>query len=280
MIGALRAQGRYVSVPRLFFKQMLAVTFLGTGTSIGVPVIQCDCPTCRSADPRDERCRSSVYLESETASWVIDTGAEFRLQALRARIAKVDAVLYTHSHADHIMGFDDLRRFSSLNGDRMPIYAAAPTMQNLQSVFYYAFSGQARFPGYVHPQPRLIEKPFYLGKNEIIPIPVEHGKAHVFGFLVRQHGCSKFAYISDCKAILPDGFQQLGDLHTLVLGTPCRRSHPTHLSLEEGIALAESIGPRQTFLTHLSHDFLHAETAKALPPNIFLAFDGLRLEIP
>jgi phosphoribosyl 1,2-cyclic phosphate phosphodiesterase len=258
---------------------MLAVTFLGTGTSIGVPVILCDCPVCRSQDPKDHRCRSSVYMQSESASWVIDTGADFRIQALRAGIARVDAVLYTHSHADHIMGFDDLRRFSSLNGNRMPVFASWRTMENLRTIFYYAFSGEARFPGYVHPEPHIVSGPFWLSGNEIVPIEVEHGKAHVFGFLVRQNNQSKFAYISDCKSISPDGLDRIKNVPTLVLGTPCRRSHPTHLSLDEGVALAEVIKPKQTFFTHLSHDFRHFETEKNLPAGMFLAYDGLRLEL-
>src|SRR2546421_8692755 len=135
---------------------MLAITFLGTGTSVGVPVMLCDCPTCRSPDPRDERYRSSIYVETEQAAWVVDTGAEFRLQALRARLRRVDAVVYTHSHADHVMGFDDLRRFSGANGDSMPVYAAEETLNDLRRVVHYAFSGPARFPGYVHPEPTIL----------------------------------------------------------------------------------------------------------------------------
>jgi phosphoribosyl 1,2-cyclic phosphate phosphodiesterase len=258
---------------------MLAITFLGTGTSIGVPMILCDCPVCRSEDPRDCRFRSSIYVETPSSCWVIDTGAEFRLQALRAGIRKVDAVVYTHSHADHVMGFDDLRRFSTANGDRMPVYAAPETMQNLSSIFHYAFSGQARFPGYVHPEPHLISGPFFLGENEVVPIEVEHGRAHVLGFLIRQARRPVVAYVSDCKAVSSEGMQELRGVDTLILGTPSYRSHPTHLSLDEGIALAKSLGPRQTFLTHLSHDLGHAQTEKKLPAKIFLAYDGLRLEL-
>jgi phosphoribosyl 1,2-cyclic phosphate phosphodiesterase len=258
---------------------MLAVTFLGTGTSIGVPVIQCDCLVCQSPDPRDRRFRSAVYLESETASWVIDTGADFRLQALQAGIKRLDAVVYTHSHADHIMGFDDLRRFSSLNGNRMPVYASQQTLNNLKAIFYYAFSGEARFPGYVHPEPHVVEKPFCLGEDTIIPIEVEHGRAHVFGYVVQQNGKSKLAYISDCKSISSEGMAHLTQVDTLVLGTPCRRAHPTHLSMDEGLALSTLIKPKRTFFTHLSHDFGHVATQKALPPDVFLAYDGLRLEL-
>jgi phosphoribosyl 1,2-cyclic phosphate phosphodiesterase len=258
---------------------MLAVTFLGTGTSMGVPVILCECRVCHSSDPRDHRWRSSVYLQTPTASWVIDTGAEFRLQALRAGIQKVDAVIYTHAHADHVVGFDDLRRYSSANHDRMPIFASQTTLEHMGRMFRYAFRGEAKFPGYVQPQAHTINGSFWLGENEIVPIPVEHGHIHTFGFLVRLANRSLFAYISDCKIIPEEGISQLQGVDTLVLGTPLWRSHFSHLSLEEGIALSAKIQPRRTIFTHLSHDFLHAETEKLLPPDCSLAYDGLELQI-
>ena len=258
---------------------MLAITFLGTGTSVGVPVILCDCPTCRSSDPRDQRYRSSIYVEAEDAAWVVDTGPEFRLQALRAGLKRVEAVIYTHSHADHVLGFDDLRRFSDANGDFMPVYAAEETLADLRRMFHYAFSGQARFPGYVHPEPRPITGPFRLGKTEIVPLRLEHGRAHVLGLLFRQGNRSLAAYLSDCKRVAHPGLKLLAGVDTLILGTPCFRSHPTHMSLAEGLAFAESLGPRRTWLTHLSHDFLYADVEPELPPNVSLAYDGLRLEL-
>ena len=257
----------------------LTITFLGTGTSAGVPLIACKCEVCQSEDPRDKRLRSSIYVEAGDRSWVVDTGAEFRIQALRANIQKLDAVLYTHAHADHIMGFDDLRRFCSNNGGSLPIYASHETMQDLARVFRYAFSGEARFPGYIHPDPHLIEGRFLLGQTEVCPIPVEHGRAHVFGFLFRQNGRALAAYISDCKTVSPKGLEQLREVETLILGTPCRRFHATHMSMEEGIALAESLGSHRVFFTHLSHDFGHVATQRELPPNVFLAYDGLKLSL-
>jgi phosphoribosyl 1,2-cyclic phosphate phosphodiesterase len=257
----------------------LKITFLGTGTSMGVPAIRCQCEVCQSKDPRDQRLRSSIYVQTPDSSWVVDTGAEFRIQALRANIQQLDAVIYTHSHADHVMGFDDLRRFRSINSGGIPVYASKETMQNLQRIFYYAFNSDWRFTGYVHPEPHLIDDLFSLGKTEILPIPVEHGRAHVFGFLFRQSGRSLAAYLSDCKSVYPEGLECLEGVETLILGTPCRRPHPAHMSLAEGVALAERLNPRQTFFTHLSHDFGHAATQKDLPKSVYLAYDGLELNL-
>jgi phosphoribosyl 1,2-cyclic phosphate phosphodiesterase len=258
---------------------MLAITFLGTGTSMGVPMIRCQCDVCLSIDPRDQRLRSSIYVKSSNRSWVVDTGAEFRVQALRAKIQNLDAVLYSHSHADHIMGFDDLRRFGSTGTGAIPIYASKETMNGLERCFAYAFNGTARFPGYLLPDPHLIDGPFWLGDTEIHPIPVEHGRAHVLGFLFRQEGRSLVAYLSDCKKVDPAGLKTLQGVETLILGTPCRRTHPTHMNMVEGLALAQRLGPKQTYFTHLSHDFGHVATQQELPENAFLAYDGLRLKL-
>jgi phosphoribosyl 1,2-cyclic phosphate phosphodiesterase len=246
---------------------------------MGVPVIRCSCEVCRSKDPRDQRMRSSIYVQTSDRSWVVDTGAEFRIQALREKIQNLDAVIYSHSHADHIMGFDDLRRFGSAPGGGIPVYASSETMQNLATCFSYAFSGKARFPGYVLPEPHLIEGPFLLGNTEIHPIPVKHGSAHVFGFLFRQDARSVAAYLSDCKTVHPEGLRILEGVETLILGTPLRRTHPTHMSMSDGLAFAKRLRPRQTYFTHLSHDFGHAATQKELPESFYLAYDGLRLEL-
>jgi phosphoribosyl 1,2-cyclic phosphate phosphodiesterase len=246
---------------------------------MGVPMIRCTCEVCQSKDPRDQRLRSSIYLQASDRSWIVDTGVEFRIQALREKIQNVDAILYSHSHADHIMGFDDLRRFGSTPDGGIPIYASRETMQNLEKSFSYAFNGTARFPGYVRPEPHLIAGPFLLGDTEIHPIRVEHGSAHVFGFLFRQEARSVAAYLSDCKTVYPEGLKILEGVETLILGTPCRRPHPTHMNMIEGMALAKRLCPRQTYFTHLSHDFGHAATQKELPDNVFLAYDGLRLEL-
>jgi phosphoribosyl 1,2-cyclic phosphate phosphodiesterase len=258
---------------------MLAITFLGTGTSMGVPMIRCSCEVCQSTDPRDQRTRSSIYVETDDRSWIVDTGAEFRIQALREKIWTVDAVLYSHAHADHVMGFDDLRRFCSSPGETMPIYASLETLQGLERSFSYAFNGKFQFPGYLRPEPHVINGPFALGKTEIHPIRVEHGGAHVLGYLFRQRRRSIAAYLSDCKTVYPEGLKTLEGVETLIVGTPCRRIHPTHMNMREGLALAESLAPKRTYFTHLSHDFGHAATQKELPAGTFLSYDGLRLEL-
>ena len=257
----------------------LTITFLGTGTSMGVPMIACSCEVCKSEDCRDKRLRSSIYVETDDLCWVVDTGAEFRIQVLRAAIKQIDAVLYTHSHADHIMGFDDLRRFTPIDGAGLPIYASSETMRDLARIFRYAFSGEARFPSYIHPAPHVIEGRFFLGKTEICPIPLEHGRANVLGFLFRQNGRALAAYLSDCKTVSTQGLEELRGVGTLILGTPCRRPHPTHMNIEEGLKLAQIVTPNQVYFTHLSHDFGHAATELTLPPNAFLAYDGMRLEL-
>jgi phosphoribosyl 1,2-cyclic phosphate phosphodiesterase len=246
---------------------------------MGVPSIHCDCAVCRSHDPRDNRMRSSLYVETGNRSFVVDTGAEFRIQAIRSEIRQIDAVIYTHSHADHVMGFDDLRRFSPRDGSGIPIYAAKETMNNLTRIFDYAFNGKARFPGYIHPDPHLIEGPFRLGDTELKPIRLEHGSAHVFGFVFQQEGRSLAAYLSDCKRVYPEDFDLLRGVETLIVGTPCRRPHPTHMNMAEGIELALELKAQRTYFTHLSHDFGHLTTQNELPESCFMAYDGLRLEL-
>jgi phosphoribosyl 1,2-cyclic phosphate phosphodiesterase len=218
-------------------------------------------------------------VQTPTASWVIDTGPEFRIQALRAQIPAVDFVLYTHAHADHVTGFDDLRRFSTANGDFMPIYASEGTLQHLMQMFEYAFSGQAQFPGYVRPDPRVLKAPFEAGENEIVPFPVEHGKIETLGFAIRQAGRTRLGYISDCKSISPEGMALLTGADLVILGTPTTSNRYTHLSLSEGIAISRKLKPRKTIFTHLSHEFLHTEVDSTLPETISLAYDGLHLEI-
>ena len=258
----------------------IEITFLGTGTSQGVPMIACTCPVCTSSDPRDNRTRSSIFVRTAEAAFVVDTGPDFRAQCLRERIGGVDAVVYTHAHTDHIMGFDDLRRFCDLQPEnKMPIYASPETMADLQRVFRFAFDGTARFPGYIKPEPHLVDGPFFIGETEITPLPVPHGRITVNGYLFSRHGRRLFAYLSDCKAVSETVREQMAGVEVLTLDALRHRPHPTHMSLEEALEVAAAVRPRQTWLTHLCHDLGHAETEKTLPVGVRIAYDGLKISL-
>ncbi len=254
----------------------LTITFLGTGTSQGVPVIGCDCAVCTSTDPRDRRLRSSIYAETPEAAWIIDTGTDFRTQALRENIRRVDAVVFTHSHTDHIMGFDDLRPFCP-QGRPIPIYASGPTMRDLERVFVFAFNGENRFPGYIHPEPHVIEAAFTLGTTEIEPLPVPHGRTTVFGYLFTRAGEKLAAYLSDCKAVPEPVIERIRGVRHLIVDALRIKPHPTHMCVDEALAVAEQVRPGQTWFTHLCHDLGHAETESRLPPRVGIAFDGMKI---
>ena len=253
-------------------------TFLGTGTSQGVPMLTCDCAVCRSTDPRDKRTRTAAYVETPECAWVIDTGPDFRQQALRENIRRMDAVLLTHAHTDHIMGFDDLRAFCH-GGKILPVFGSAETLGHLQAAFSFAFDGQNRFPSYLHPDPRPVDSAFRLGETEIVPLPVPHGRMTTYGYLFIRGGRRLLAYISDCKAV-PDAVRaQIAGVDTLVLDALRHREHPTHMSIAETLETAAAIRPRQTFFTHLCHDLAHAETEAALPEGVRIATDGMKITL-
>ncbi len=254
----------------------LTITFLGTGTSQGVPMIGCDCEVCTSADPRDQRTRSSIYVETPEASWVVDTGPDFRTQALRERIRRVDAVVYTHSHTDHIMGFDDLRPFCH-GGHDLPIYAAEETMRDLERVFVFAFNGENRWPGYVRPLPHIIDAEFTLGDTTVTPLPVKHGRARVNGYLFTRAGVPVAAYLSDCKEVPTSVVERIAGVRHLIVDALRQAPHPTHMNVSEALALAEKVAPAHTWFTHLCHDQRHADLEPTLPAGTRIAFDGLKL---
>jgi len=254
------------------------LTFLGTGTSQGVPVIGCDCAVCSSTDPRDKRTRSSVYVETAESAWVIDTGTDFRTQALREKINRLDAVVYTHSHTDHIMGFDDMRPFC-FSGRQMPVYASAETMKDLKRVFNFAFNGENMFPGYMLPEPHIIDAVFQIGEMEVTPLPVKHGVARVNGYLLRRDGRSLAAYLSDCKEVPDNVIAQIEGVDNLIIDALRHRLHPTHLSVGEALEIVSRVKPARTWFTHICHDLPHEETDRNLPPGVRLAYDGLKLEL-
>lgn len=253
------------------------ITFLGTGTSQGVPVIGCDCAVCTSADPRDRRMRSSIYVETPECAFVVDTGPDFRSQCLREGLHRMDAVVYTHAHTDHIMGFDDLRPF--FPGSRpLPVYASPATISDLERVFLFAFSGENKFPGYLHPVAHMVDGPFHLGETELTPLPVPHGRTTVYGYLFTRRGKKLAAYISDCKAVPPPVIEQIRGVPHLIVDALRRKSHPTHMSVAEALAVGEEVQPGTLWFTHLCHELGHAELEAELPPTVRVAYDGLKLQ--
>jgi phosphoribosyl 1,2-cyclic phosphate phosphodiesterase len=253
------------------------ITFLGTGTSQGIPMIGCDCAVCQSADPRDKRSRSSIYVETPEAALVVDTGPDFRCQCLRENVRRLDAVVYTHSHTDHILGFDDLRSFCFNRS--MPVYASQPTMSDLARVFMFAFNVTELVPGYVRPEPHIIDGPFKIGETTLVPLPAEHGRTHLFGYLFQRNGRSLAAYLSDCKRVSDEVVEKIKGVDLLIIDALRHRPHPTHMNVEEALALSVRVQPGQTWFTHLCHDLGHAETEATLPPGVRIAYDGLKLEI-
>jgi phosphoribosyl 1,2-cyclic phosphate phosphodiesterase len=251
-------------------------TFLGTGTSHGIPVLTCDCAVCRSTDPRDKRTRTAAYIETPECAWVVDTGPDFRQQALRENIRRVDAVLLTHAHTDHIMGFDDLRPYSS-PGRILPIFGSADTLSQVRHAFPFAFDRANSFPGYLQAEAHPVDGPFRLGETEIIPLPLPHGRTTTSGFLFIRGGRRLLAYLSDCKSVPEAVRAQVAGVDTLVLDALRRREHPTHMNIAEALETAAAIRPRRTFFTHLCHDLAHAETEATLPEGVRIATDGMKL---
>jgi phosphoribosyl 1,2-cyclic phosphate phosphodiesterase len=240
-------------------------------------MIGCDCEVCQSPDPRDNRLRASIFVETPECSWVVDTGADFRTQVLRANIRRIDAAVFTHSHTDHVMGFDDLRRYSAFRGG-MPIYASAETMKDLRRVFEFAFEGLNPFPGYLKPEPHRVDKPFQLGKTWLTPLPVPHGNSEVYGYLFTRNDQKLVAYLSDCSAVPDAVAEQIRGVKVLIIDALRHKPHPTHLSVDQALEAASRVQPERTFFTHISHELPQATEAE-LPPNTFIAYDGLKLEL-
>ena len=240
-------------------------------------MIGCDCAVCRSSDPRDQRTRSSIYVETPECSFVVDTGTDFRTQCLRENVRRIDAVVLTHSHTDHIMGFDDLRPFCP-GGAPLPVYASEATMRDLQRAFIFAFNGENRFPGYMNPEPHVVDGAFTLGATELTPLPVPHGRATVFGYLFTRGGEKLAAYLSDCKTVPDAMIERIRGVRHLIVDALRHKAHPTHMSVEEALAISAKVGAERTWFTHLCHDLGHAKTEASLPEGVRVAFDGLRIE--
>lgn len=238
-------------------------------------MIGCDCEVCHSTDSRDQRLRSSIYIETPECSFVVDTGTDFRTQALRANIRAVDAVIFTHSHTDHIMGFDDLRRFGYERG-YMPVYASLETMKDLERVFAFAFQAPNPFPGYLKPEPHIVTGPFLLGATEITPLPVPHGRSMVNGYLFSRNGQKLVAYLSDCSDVPPQISAQIEGVKVLIIDALRPAPHPTHLSVEQALEVAARVQPLDTYFTHVCHELPQSSEAE-LPAGAHIAYDGLQL---
>jgi phosphoribosyl 1,2-cyclic phosphate phosphodiesterase len=257
----------------------MRLTFLGTGTSFGVPQIGCECAVCHSADPRDRRTRAGAVVEADGSTILIDTPPELRLQLLTGGFTDVDAVVYTHEHADHISGIDDLRMFSMRHRHPLPVYGPGETLDRIRSSFHYIFDESIRpYEGTSKPSLELhaVEPgvPVRVAGLEVMPLAFRHGHLRVFGYRF-----GRLAYLTDVKAIPEAERRRLLGLDVLVVNALWWRPHPTHLSIGEAIEAAQALGARRTYLTHLTHETGHADLAARLPPGILPAYDGLTVEV-
>jgi phosphoribosyl 1,2-cyclic phosphate phosphodiesterase len=251
-------------------------TFLGTGTSVGVPMLGCDCDVCRSTNPRNHRYRCGVLIGTPEGNLLIDTPPELRLQLLREKVGLVHAVLFTHYHADHLYGLDDVRPFPRYLGGPMPLYCTAETEEKIVEVFSYAFGPDAdRLPA--HAIPKLVlkritpEEPFTVLGERVVPIPLLHAGFNVLGFRIDD-----VAYCTDVSAIPERSWPLLQGLRVLVLDALRPRPHPAHFGLDQALEVIARLRPRQAYLTHMSHEIEYEETSRRLPPGVELAYDGLK----
>jgi len=253
----------------------MKVTFLGTGTSQGIPIIGSQHPVCLSEDNRDKRLRSSIMLEWDSYRYIIDCGPDFRQQLLREKVDAISGILFTHEHADHTAGMDDIRPFTHKMGD-VPLYVPERIEDNLQQRFYYIFTKVNRYPGAPSASLEIVyNKPFALGMKTVIPIEFMHGKIPVFGYRI-----DNFAYLTDLKSISNTEKLKLQGVEVLVVSALRIEPHPTHLSLEEALTFIGEVQPKKAYLTHISHKLgFHAEVEKLLPKNVFLSYDGMSFEI-
>ncbi len=254
----------------------MQITFTGTGTSQGIPVIACPCDVCQSEDSRDKRLRSSIHIQTDTVSIVIDTGPDFRQQMLRENIKQLDAVVFTHEHKDHTAGLDDVRAFNFVQKKAMKVYATKQVQEALKREFAYAFA-DTKYPGV--PEITLEEidsdNPFIINGLTLIPILVYHYKLPVLGFRVGD-----FTYITDANFIPEEEKEKIKGSKVIVINALRRQTHISHYTLEEAIALMEKLKPEKAYFTHISHQLgKHEDVSKELPPYIHLAYDGLKIEI-
>ncbi|MFC3414970.1 MBL fold metallo-hydrolase [Algoriphagus hitonicola] len=254
----------------------MKITFLGTGTSQGVPVIGCDCEVCKSLDFRNKRLRSSVHLQIGDLSVVIDTGPDFRAQMLQNSIKKVDAIVYTHEHKDHTAGLDDIRPFNFMQKKDMPVFGRKQVLEQIKREFSYIFASQ-KYPGVPQVEPvEIDEQPFHIEGIQFTPLPILHYKLPVLGFRIGD-----FSYITDANHIPDSTIDLVRGSEIVVLNALQKTSHISHFTLDEAVDMAKTLGAEKTYFTHISHRLgRHQEVEEELPKGIFLAYDGLELSLP
>jgi phosphoribosyl 1,2-cyclic phosphate phosphodiesterase len=252
----------------------MRLTFLGTGTSTGVPTLGCHCSTCSSTDPHDQRTRSSILLEFAERAVVIDTTPDFRQQALRQKLERLDAVIFTHTHADHVFGLDDVRVYNLRQKQAVPIYADPRSMRDIRRIFNYVFEANYPAGGLPNFDPHIIDGAFDLWGEQMIPLPVFHGSLPILGFMF-----GRTAYVTDFSVIPESTFELLTGLDVLILDALRHKPHPTHSTLQNSVELVKKLNPKRAFFTHIAHELGHEATNASLPANMQLAHDGLQLEL-
>ena len=267
---------RVRKTPKKLGRNQWELTILGCGTSTGVPLLFCDCAVCRSKNPKNHRLRSSVWLRAGEKSILIDTSTDLRQQAMRAKIPRIDAILFTHPHADHVSGIDEIRSFNYVQKERISAYGNAWTCEELRTRFSYLFAPEKVEGGGIS----LIDLHEFSSRTELLevaglpvtPIALSHGREECIGYRI-----GSLAYLTDCNSIPPSSFARLRQLDTLVLDCLRIAPHGTHLNLEQALEVVRELEPKQTFLTHLGHDFDYVKWKKKLPKGVGLAYDGLKL---
>lgn len=257
----------------------VSATLLGTGTSMGVPVVGCDCEVCTSEDPRDRRLRCSLLIDAVAVGRapvqiLVDTSTDLRQQALTYGVERIDAILFTHAHADHILGLDEVRVFNFRQGAPIPCLGTRETLERIRRTFAYVFEDGEEGGGKPKLDLREVDGPFRLFGLDVVPVPVLHGSLEVLGFRF-----GNFAYVTDCNSIPPSSLELLRGVEVLVLDALRYRPHPTHFSIAESLEIVAQLGPRQTYFTHLTHEVRHGAPAIDLPEGVAFGYDGLRIEL-
>ena len=252
----------------------MKVVFLGTGTSVGVPAIGCSCPVCVSDDPHNKRLRTSLYLQAGSTHVVVDTSPDFRMQVITCKVPRVDALVFTHSHADHILGFDDIRRFNTIQECRIPAYGSSDTVADMNRIFDYIHHEHA--PGGFRPRVDFheVSGPFQIGPITAKPFEVVHAPKTTYGYRFEAAGRT-LGYFPDCHEMPAETIRRLQGLDMMVLDALRHRPHSTHLSLDESVGILKTIGAKKSFIVHMCHDLDHEQTQKQLPASMFVSYDGL-----